>query len=575
MTKRQRLETHVIGYVGGNPILAIAGGAPTDLEKLLAIVNGIDADKREKEEPAPTDAELEEARAGLVEALRQAAQGDNPELDAARAIRKAIDAIDAETVTRTEAREAARTEAAELLKGVDATEDQGEGEGSGDGGEGEGSGEGEGEGAPAAPEEKVTVAASAKEIDLAEAIKRGNKRAEDNKPAPKPTSSVMVASVGVAQGHSLDPNATLEDAAGLFATYAGQVKRGSSVLIHMDKLYPESRSLGNSAEENTRMIDAVTAPRAITAAGGICEPLEADFSHPICGDRGRPITDSLPSFRANRGGARFAPSATVADLESAITVWTEANDAADSPEPATKACPRVECEEELSATVDAIVACLTVGNFQARFNPEFWRSRLDLLMVAHDRIAEQTHYATMVAASTTTLVPVGSGDGTVTDVLRVVDMQVAGLRNRHRLINTRFRTVLPAALRNAIRTQLANQAPAGSADLFDIGDARLNAFFEARGVTPVWSPDIELIGAQAGGAALTAYNTPFNVLTYPEGTFVFFDGGTLDLGTNISDSTLNATNDRQAFLETFEQVVFRGCESLVTPVAVAADCICA
>ena len=39
--------------------------------------------------------------------------------------------------------------------------------------------------------------------------------------------------------------------------------------------------------------------------------------------------------------------------------------------------------------------------------------------------------------------------------------------------------------------------------------------------------------------------------------FVFLDGGTLDLGTDIHDSLLNATNDRQAFAESFEKTCFR------------------
>lgn len=542
-----------------------------DLDKLLAIVNGIDADARQPEEPAPTDEELTEARADLVENLRTVAEGDSPDLDAARSIRSAIDKIDAEIVTRTESREAARTEAAELLQGVEAPEANEEGEGEGEGDEPKGEdGEGEGD-EPKQPtaEERAAVAAS-----LTDALSRSSKRRTERVVEPE-NPSVLVAASGVAQSYGLGPNATLDDVADLFTKYAPQVKRGGAVLVHMDKVYPEDRALGLSAAENTRLIDAVTSPRAITAAGGICEPLPADFRHPICGDRGRPITDALPSFRADRGGVRYAPSATVADLEDAITVWTHENDASDSPDPATKPCPRVDCEEELVAQVDAIVACLTVGNFQARFNPEFWRSRLDLLMVAHDRIAEQTAYATMVAASTTTLVPVGAGDGTIVDLLRVVDMQTAGLANRHRLIGTRYVSILPSALRNALRTHLANQAPAGSIDQFAVADAQIANFFAVRNVRPVWSPDIELIGAQAGGAALAAYNTPFNVMTFPEGTFLFLDGGTLDLGTQIADSTLNATNDRQAFLETFEQVAFRGCESLVTPVAVAADCICA
>lgn len=539
-----------------------------DLDKLLAVVQGLDPEKRVAGEDAPSDEELVEAREGLVESLRAAATGDKPDVDAMRDIRSAIDAIDAETITRTEALEATRVEAAKLLEGIDASDQEGD-EDKGEDAEGE---EAEGDkDAEVKADEKVAVAAS-----LGDAIKRSTKKADKAKEAARTerVSDVIVSALGVAQGKGISQDATLSDVSEIFTQFAPQVKRGGSVLVHMDKVFPESRTLGNSASENTRLIDTITEPRAITAAGGICEPLPADFRHPICGDRGRPIRDALPAFRADRGGIRFSPSTTVADLEDAITVWTSTTDA--DPGTDVKACPRVECEDELSATVDAIVACLTVGNFQARFNPEFWRSRLDLLMVAHDRIAEQTAYAQILADSTLTLVPVGAGDGTITDVLRVIDMQTAGLASRHRLLGTQFVTILPSWLRNALRTQLANQAPAGSDDLFAVGDARLAEFFRIRNTRPVWSPDIELMPAtQAPGAALGAYNTPFNVITFPEGTFLFLDGGTLDLGTQIVDSTLNATNDRQAFMETFEGVVQRGCESLATPVAVAADCICA
>lgn len=572
--KLKRIQRHVIGYVGGNPVFAIAGGEPTELEKLLATVSALDPETRGKEEQAPTNDELDETRKALELALRESLGGDVPDLEAGRAIRSAIDAIDAEIVTRTEAAEAAKAEAAKLLEGLSDEKPKAQDEESEDKDAEDNETKDEDEkDAEAKADKKPALVASS----LADAIERSSKRKIDRVTETARNADVLVAALGPAQGYGLAQDANLQDVADLFSKYAQQVKRGGSVLVHLDKLYPENRSLGLSSEENTRTIDAVTAPAlsALTAAGGICEPLPADFSNPFCGDRGRPIRDALPAFRADRGGIRFLPSVTIGDLSDAITVWTAATDA--DPGSDTKACPEVVCEDELSATVDAIVACLTVGNFQARFNPEFWRSRLDLLMVEHDRIAEQTLYATMLAdpVTTTTLVPVGAGDGTIVDLLRVVDMQTAGIRDRHRLIGTRFVSILPASLRNALRTHLANQAPAGSTDQFALADSQIANFFAVRNVTPVWSPDIELIGTQAGGAALAAYNTPFNVLTFPEGTFLFLDGGTLDLGTQIVDSTLNATNNRQAFMETFEQVVGRGCEALVTPVAIAADCICA
>lgn len=541
----------------------------SELEQLLNIVEAIDPDKRAKEEQPPTDEELSEARKELTQALKDAAGGERPDLEAARAIRSAIDAIDAETVTRSEQREAERAEAAKLLEGLEEVKAEQDDEAEGDGEDKQDDEGGEGEPTDAEAK-KEPVAAS-----LSEAIKRSSKRRVERVKEERqiPQSDVIVSSVGLAQGFGLSQDASIDDVARMFNKYAPQVKRGSQVLLHMDRIFPEDRALGLSAEENTRRIDQVMSPRAITAAGGICEPLPADFTHPICGERGRPITNSLPSFRADRGGIRFAPAATVADLESAITVWTHETDT--TPGSDTKACPRLTCDEEDSAQVDAVVACLTVGNFQARFNPEFWRSRLDLLMVAHDRVAEQTAYATIESSSTQLTAFTGS-TGTTTDVLQAIDRAVAGIESRHRYLEeARFSVILPQWLQDALRSDLAGQLPAGSTDLFAVADAMLSNFFSSRGVTPVWSPDVDTTTFQTQGAGgLVDFPGTVKMVLYPEGTWMFLDGGTLDLGTQIVDSTLNATNDRQAFLETFEQVVQRGCESLSIEVNVGDGCIC-
>jgi len=48
---------------------------------------------------------------------------------------------------------------------------------------------------------------------------------------------------------------------------------------------------------------------------------------------------------------------------------------------------------------------------------------------------------------------------------------------------------------------------------------------------------------------------------FAEGTFLFLDGGTLDLGI-IRDSTLVGTNDYKMFVETFEGIAKVGVESV-------------
>jgi hypothetical protein len=65
---------------------------------------------------------------------------------------------------------------------------------------------------------------------------------------------------------------------------------------------------------------------------------------------------------------------------------------------------------------------------------------------------------------------------------------------------------------------------------------------------------------QAAGA-LNEFPDTFKWFLFAEGTFLFLDGGTLDLGI-IRDSTLVGTNDYKMFVETFEAVAKVGIESL-------------
>ena len=69
-----------------------------------------------------------------------------------------------------------------------------------------------------------------------------------------------------------------------------------------------------------------------------------------------------------------------------------------------------------------------------------------------------------------------------------------------------------------------------------------------------------VLGAQVAGA-LNEFPASVVWYLFSEGTFLFLDGGTLDLGL-VRDSTLNGTNDYKIFLETFEGVAKVGLESL-------------
>jgi hypothetical protein len=522
-----------------------------DLQALLDLIGRIGTDD------APDDATLREARTQLRAALRSTLEGDNPDLAAGEAITAAVNDITAELTAREESRTQNAAKAAELLQqaGDDEEEDADEAD---EADEDEVADESPGEEAKAKTPEGLRSA-------LTKAAVRAEANAE-----PEPVSDVRALGMGPAAGAVQNPNLTLAEAASIFHRYNRHVGRnGRQSLLRLEKTYPEERQFGTSVEENSRMVAEVAGDRAIVAAGGICGPLEADFSHPVCGDRGRPIRDALPGFQADRGGLRFAPAITIGDLVDAVTVWTSEND--ESPGVLTKACPHVDCPDEVEARVDAIVACLTVGNFQAKFNPEFWRANLDLVMIEHDRIAEQTLFAQMQASAVNVTQAADSG-GTAKEGLRALGKAAAGIRSRLRLDrSTRLQWIAPAWLADAFASSITNNAD--DLDEYAVAQGVVSGFLNNLNIEAVWSPDIQVFSAQGAGA-LASYPSTATTILYPVGTYLFLDGGTLDLGIEITDSTLNETNDRQAFVETFEQATFRGCEALEIVLPIEDDCSC-
>ena len=522
-----------------------------DIETILTALDG--------EDPSTvSDSDLEAAAAELRDLIAEATDGEDPDVDLADELVPALQRVVSEQEARAQAAVERAERAAQIRReaGIDpdeADESQDQAD--------------EGQEQTADDQEQVPVAASTSVVERLRQLAATRTQEHQEQPT-RPR--IEVRPVGPAAGVERSLR-TIRDAAHVFTQYAPHVGRKQrSSLLRFDQSFPEDRVLGDDADTNTRRLDAVTSLRAVTAAGGVCAPIEADYRHPICGDRGRPIRDGLPTFQASRGGIRFAPTATVGDLSSAVSLWAYSTDV--TPGDTKKPCPDVDCATEVVVNVDAITACLTVGNFQARFSPEFWASRLDLLMVAHDRLAEQQLLAKIDAASTA--VTYTGGVNTVVDTLTALDRAVAGLASRHRLIGATFRAILPAWMEDAMRSALASNQASNRLDGYQGSNAQLSAWFQARNIRPIWTPDDDLFGNQTAGALLDYPGDDVKVRVFPEGTFAFLDGGMLDLGTEITDSGLNATNDRQAFMETFEAVAKRGCESLTITIPVDDGCVC-
>jgi hypothetical protein len=466
--------------------------------------------------------------------------------------------------------------------------------------EGEDTTEGEGETLPIAAS-SISVPAGAHSQGRA-ARMAGRHRAQPRPtgvPIEPPRRPAVVAGAGL---RDLNPGDTIESKGILAAAFCDMLMgldrdepatgRHTIARARWTDAYPEDRRLGRDANMNTDKIEAVCGPQALVASGGVCLPVNVDYSVPTWAGADRPLRDALPAFQADRGGIRYVtppdigiPSlqATASGLGSATGVWTEATDA--SPAGQTKPVYQVACGAEQLVYVNAIPTRVGFGNMQGRFAPEQVAANTDLAISVAAREAE-LELLQLMLASTKQVVP-QQYLGAARDLLATTHLLVAQYRYSHRIPDSvGFVGVFPEWAKPLLKADLLREVAhdnAGSMNVWDISDAQLEAWIGSAGISNViWTLDGVKAGTYGTGgtACLNQYfglmpsNAPEpqwpnqsgdgNVqvlwMLFPEGSYQFLDGGRLDLGV-IRDSTLDATNDYETFVETFESVAFRGIEA--------------
>jgi hypothetical protein len=329
------------------------------------------------------------------------------------------------------------------------------------------------------------------------------------------------------------------------------------IVASFSTTYAEDRFLGTDAEANSAKIESLSA-QALVASGGHGAPVETKYDIFGLGSTTvRPVRDSLPKFQADRGGIRFvtAPSFASGDYADAVGVWTAAIDAA--PGSATKESLTVVAAAENTAVTDAVTLQLQFGNLMTRAYPELIARHNELALVAHARAGEVDLLTKIAAASTA--VTSGTILGFGRDFLVSVRKAAVAYRSRHRIAQTTtLKALIPDWVYDAMASDLAVSMPGDST--LAVGRAEIEGYLSGSNVTLVGSPDMTYFGAQ-GAAALLEFPDSFDWFLFAEGTFLFLDGGSLDLGI-IRDSSLVGTNDYKMFVETFEGVAKVGIESL-------------
>jgi hypothetical protein len=360
-----------------------------------------------------------------------------------------------------------------------------------------------------------------------------------------------------------------------------RLKGRATVATLLTDDYPEERHLRlNDAAGNAAKLSAVTEPGALVASGGICGPVAVDYTVPNWSSADRPIKAGLPSFQADRGGLTFVEPPTIGDLADATEVWSETTDA--NPGTATKPVHIVTCGDTIQVYVDAIPTRLRFDNMAGRYFPEQVAANVVVALAAAARDAETNLWDKMIAAG-----KVATGAdyvGATRDLLATIDLANTALRDRWRMAEgQRVGVLLHRLFRDMLRADLAREIghQQSEIDSLAITDAQVDAWLDIRGITAIWALDsptaatisgvaipAQKFGSQTTGSALAAWPSHACFTIFAEGSYQFLDGGRLDLGV-VRDSTLDATNDYETFVEPFETAAFRGVEATTVVVPLA------
>lgn len=338
-------------------------------------------------------------------------------------------------------------------------------------------------------------------------------------------------------------------------------------IARADFEFPDDRTFSGDVDADIAKMRAVlpetsmllgqpggVAGEALVASGGLCAPLTPIYTMPNFGTEAEPVWDSLPVFRAARGGVNVPTATTIGDITTAISSISEADDALGGTY-ATKSCQALVCPEYAEVAVQILAHCREYGNLNARAWPEKIAHENALTMQALSRTSEDFMLARIKALS----VNVTNGLETLGALIYLIDGIVKsayGIRGRLRMpAGARFRALLPSytldlLLLDTIQTQF---------DRFRSKE-ELNSYLRAAGIDPVYyidgafaAGDDQVPDASQTAAAIDGFPNTVQWAIFPEGAFLGIDSGSLELGI-VRDSTLNSTNDFQVFGEKFRNV---------------------
>lgn len=476
---------------------------------------------------AVTDEELAQVEADLLAEFDEMHDAGTTEIALLTEIAEAIEVVRGETIARAEAAEAAAEAIAALRDRVRPVAAEGDED------EDESADDVEVEEAEAIVDEPELVTASApkpvRKAPSAAAVSRRAPRVS----APKAEPEVIIAAAADVQGYAAGQTLSTLDLAKALHAKARTLSNGSGMVPVASIHLPIEHKLGADVAQNLDVLEQVTAPEALTAAGW-CAPSQ-NLYELFSVDAGDGLID-LPTVQVTRGGLNVPASVDYGDAANALWTWDEEDQ---DDEEATKPCLYIPCPEFTDYRLVAEGLCLTAGNLTDRAFPELTRRFVELAINSHlHRLSAAIVNDIAGTATGVTMTAVDSS--AAGSILHAIDLQVADYRSQYRMsVNSVLEAVFPLWVKELIRADFAMRNAAGYSN---VTDAMIDDHFAARKVRAQFVHDYQ---ALYSSAAKTAFPTTLDFLLYPAGGYVRGDGGTIDLGV-VRDSVLNATNDYTA-----------------------------
>lgn len=445
----------------------------------------------------------------------------------------------------------------------------------------------------AAPEAEAVTAAAPRGP-----IKLSGIRRHVHTPAPAITEETSVEdtapkarmTVADVPGFAADSDASFEDLAVALdrrlqgfnsGAYAAAARAGRAMserhsLAVVRKHFDERATVSSPESADAAMAFAVNEKNlpggSLVAAGGWCAPSETVYD--LLEDESREGLISLPEINVTRGGIKFTKGPKFADLYAAPSFnFTEEEAKAGKYLPTSATDPtnkvgakpvyNVPCTEFEEVRLSAAGIHVQANLLQQRGYPELVARTIRGALVAHEHKMSERIIAAMERQSTAVSMDAGQ-IGAAAPILTAIELQVEHYRYAQRLSrSTTLEAVFPYWVHGAIRTDLSRRQ---GVDLTDVNDARIDAWFKARGVNPQFVYDWQALTGDA--SAFKAWSASLKFLLYSAGTFVKGGQDVITLDT-VYDSVLLGQNDYTAlFTEEGYLVAKRGHDARVVTVPI-------